>query len=63
MRLRNWDKDVVHPMYLTEALLWIRTSLTLHKGSLDKDRIYFAKYYLDSDLMYFTKVLIRIRMS
>ena len=25
-------------MYLTEALLWIRTSLTLHKGSLDKDR-------------------------
>jgi hypothetical protein len=63
MRLRNWDKDEVRLMYLTEALLWIRTSLTLHKGSLDKDRIYFAKYYLDSDLMYFTKVLIRIRMS
>jgi hypothetical protein len=39
MRLRNWDKDEVHLMYLTEALLWIRTSLTLHKGSLDKDRI------------------------
>jgi len=63
MRLRNWDKDEVHLMYLTEVLLWIRTSLTLQKGSLDKNRIYFAKYYLDSNLMYFTKVLIRIRMS